>query len=98
MSILPLPPTTGNPSVPVTQADDRPVDLWGKFDPPRLPIGLLPDVIEQFATIKGRHMGCDPAGLAMTALAVCAAAIPDGIKVQMLRYDKGWCEAARLWC
>ncbi|EXL06687.1 hypothetical protein BG36_06375 [Aquamicrobium defluvii] len=58
---------------------------------------MLPDVIEQFATIKGRHMGCDPAGLAMTALAVCAAAIPDGIKVQMLRYDKGWCEAARLW-
>jgi hypothetical protein len=74
-----------------------PVDLWGKFEPPTLPRGVLPDVIERFAFEQGRDMGADMAGIAVSALAVCAAAIPDKIKLQVKRHNKGWLESARIW-
>ena len=74
-----------------------PVDLWNKFTPPKLPIGLLPKVIERYAFEQGRQMGCDPVGLAMSALVVCAAAIPDSLQIQPKRYDHGWKLSTRLW-
>lgn len=86
----------GAPANPVP-ADYRPVDLWGKFDPPPLPLGLLPTAIEQFATVMAAHMGADPAGLAMAALTVCAAAIPDSVQLQVKHHDPGWKESARIW-
>jgi Protein of unknown function (DUF3987) len=83
----PPPPATG---------DSNPVDLWGYFEPPKLPQGLLPKSIESYAFAQARTMGVDPGGLAMAALAVCAAAIPDRIKLTMKSGDD-WGEAARLW-
>jgi hypothetical protein len=73
-----------------------PVDLWAKFDPPTLPRGVLPDVIERFAFDRGQAMGADMAGVAIAALAVCAAAIPDKIKLKVKRHDD-WPESARIW-
>jgi hypothetical protein len=75
----------------------QPLDMWASFNPPELPLGLLPQVIEDFALSEGRMMGADPAGLAMAALTACAAAIPDKIKLQPKRHDSYWLEAARLW-
>jgi hypothetical protein len=75
----------------------EPVDLWGQFDPPLLPLGLLPDVIERFAFEEGELTGADPSGLAMAALAVCAAALPDHTQLKVKRHDPHWLEAARLW-
>ena len=75
----------------------EPVDLWGQFDPPALPIGLLPDVIERFALEEGDLTGADPSGLAVAALAVCAAALPDHTQLQVKKHDPNWLEAARLW-
>jgi hypothetical protein len=77
--------------------DVEPVDLWGQFDPPPLPQGLLPKTIERFALEEADLMGVDPSGLAMAALAVCAAALPDHTKLQVKRHDPNWLEAARLW-
>ena len=74
-----------------------PVDLWANFSPPDLPTGLLPELIEKFARIEGATMGADPAGLAMGALTVCAAAISDEIKLQPKRHVDFWKESARLW-
>ena len=74
-----------------------PVDLWAKFVPPTLPRGLLPKLIEDFAFDRGSVMGCDMAGLAVGALVVCAASIPETIKLQPKRHDTEWQEAARLW-
>lgn len=74
----------------------NPVDLWGSFDPPDLPGGLLPPIIEQFARTNGAQMGADPAGLAMAALVACAAAIPDAVQIKVKRHDD-WTESARLW-
>lgn len=74
----------------------EPVDLFGRFAPPPLPRGLLPPVIEQFAVVQGEYMGADPAGLAMAALTVCAASLPDSAKLRV-KPGEGWAESARLW-
>jgi hypothetical protein len=74
-----------------------PRDLWAKFDVPVLPTGLLPEVIEKFTFAQAGLMGCDPAAIAMGALTVCAAVIPDEIKLQVKRYDPKWLESTRLW-
>jgi hypothetical protein len=57
----------------------------------------LPDIIERFAVDQARTMGADVAGIAVSALAVCAAAIPDKIQLQVKKHDAGWLESARLW-
>jgi hypothetical protein len=74
-----------------------PVDLWAKFDAPELPTDILPSVIERYARGQATLTGADPAGLAMAALTVCAAAIPDRIKVQPKVHEHGWRECARIW-
>ncbi|MFV1918722.1 DUF3987 domain-containing protein [Sphingomonas sp. MJ1 (PH-R8)] len=43
------------------------------------------------------QMGADPAGLAMAGLTVCAAAIPDTLRVQVQQHDGRWKESARIW-
>lgn len=87
-------PTT---SLPVAANDNAPVDLWAEREKPSLPAGLLPRVIEDFARNRAEQMGVDPGGLAMAALAVCAAAIPDAINIQVKRHDPDWLESARIW-
>lgn len=81
---------------PATDAKPRPFDLWGQFNPPAFPRGVLPLVLEDFAFTMGRIMGCDPAGLAMTALTNCAAAIPDSVKLKVKQHEQ-WTERACLW-
>jgi len=80
-----------------SEASVTPIDLWGHLNPPELPRGLLPAVIERFALVQGGLMGVDPGGLAVAALVVCAAAIPDAIELQVKKHDRGWTESARLW-
>jgi hypothetical protein len=79
-----------------TEPSTAPVDLWNTFAAPPLPTGLLPKVIEDFAFEQGRLMGADPAGLALSALTVCAAAIPDRIKLKIKRHTN-WMESTRMW-
>jgi hypothetical protein len=79
------------------QSPAEPINLWGHFDPPSLPLGLLPRVIEQFAIEESELMGADCGGLALGALAVCAAALPDHTMLQVKKHDPNWLEAARLW-
>ncbi len=75
----------------------EPVDVWETAAHPPLPPDVLPDVIADFATILADTMGADPAGLAMAALAVCGAAIPDAIAIQPKEHDRSWLESGRLW-
>lgn len=75
----------------------EPVDLWQRYEAPAMPLELLPGPIGPFAKQAAYVMGVDPAGLAMAALTVCAAAITDEIALQVKRHDTGWRESARLW-
>ena len=75
----------------------EPVDLWGNFEPPTLPRGLLPKLIENYAFAQAATMGVDSGGVAMAALTVCAGAIPDRIELVMKHHTRDWSESARLW-
>lgn len=77
--------------------EQYPIDLWSTVGPPKLPLGLLPRIVEEFAVVMGYHMGASSAGLAMSALAVMGAAIPDRIQLQVKEHDKTWLESARIW-
>ena len=75
----------------------EPVDLWGQFDPPALPTGLLPEVLERFAREEAELTGADSSGIAAAALTVCAAALSDYTQLQVKKHDSHWLESARLW-
>lgn len=85
------------PAEPANDDDDGPVDLWQQRAHPPLPAGILPKPIEDFARSQAELMGVDPGGLAAAALAVCAAATPDAIKLRVKRHDANWLESARIW-
>lgn len=74
-----------------------PIDLWNKVGTPVFPLGVLPEVIERYSRTMGLCMGADPCGIAMAALTVVAAAIPDRIKLRVKKNNTGWMESARLW-
>ena len=82
---------------PSNDPEVQPVDLWAELATPSLPDGCLPKAIEDLAKHQAKLMGVDPGGMAMAALTVCAAAIPDSIHVQVKEHDDNWTEAARLW-
>lgn len=79
------------------EQEAAPFDLWAKAPVPPFPEFMLPPLISRFARIRADMIGCDPSGLAMTALATCGALIRDGIKLKMKRHDDRWKESARLW-
>jgi len=81
----------------VAANQNGPIDLWSSAAHPRLPPDTLPHVVGDFATIMADTMGADPCGLAMAALAVCGAAIPDSIVIQPKEHDRSWTESGRLW-
>lgn len=78
------------------QEEVGPVDLWAAPPVPRLPRGILPPLIERFAFDSADQMGTDPAGFAMSALAVCASVIDDKIKLKPKQHEN-WTENARIW-
>jgi hypothetical protein len=74
-----------------------PYDFWGdKFSPPDLPTGVLPEILERFALDRSTASGADVAGYAAATLAVCAAAIPDVVRLKVKRFDD-WYERPCLW-
>ncbi|MCD1590377.1 DUF3987 domain-containing protein [Qipengyuania citrea] len=86
------------PLWPVKRAEDeRPVDLWGQFEPTPLQRGILPKVLDDYVWPTADRMGADPAGLAMAGLVAFAAAIPDAVRLQVKEHDPAWLESARIW-
>ena len=75
----------------------EPVPLWNKPLAPPLPRGVLPPVIEEFAFAQSELMGADASGLAMSALTVCAAVVPNTIQLQVKKHDASWHESTRMW-
>lgn len=74
----------------------EPVDIWAETASPTMPHGVFPGVIDEFARARAEQMGVDPGGLAMACLSVCAAAVPDNLKLKMKRHEN-WQESARIW-
>ena len=82
---------------PPSEKPEEPIgDPFGKLDAPPLPKGLLPTVIEAYAEREARAKGVVFHAPAMAALTVCAAAIPDGVRIRV-KVHEPWYERARLW-
>ncbi len=88
------PPMAGKLYLP---PDECPIDLWNTIGAPSYPQGLLPKVIDDFAIVMAERYGASASGLAMSALTVMAAAIPDHVKLQPKVHDPSWLESARIW-
>jgi hypothetical protein len=88
-----------------TMRDDRredgpppPLDIFWSFTPdPVLTRDMLPETIAAFAFDVAERNGISPEAVAMSALAACAGAIHDGIKLQPYRHDTEFTQSARLW-
>jgi len=71
-------------------------DPFHKLPAPPLPRGLLPPILEAFAEREARIKGVEFAAPAMAGLTVCAAAIPDHVRLRV-KVHEPWQESARLW-
>lgn len=78
------------------KAEAAPLDLWARYNPPSLPSGILPALIEEFSIARADQMGVDPGGLAMSALTACSSVIRDSIRIKVKQHEK-WTESARIW-
>lgn len=85
-----------NRAADAAKTEAQPLDLWARYNPPVVPKGVLPDIIERFAFARADQMGVDPGGLAMAALTSCAAVIRDSIKIKVKQHEN-WTESARIW-
>lgn len=76
----------------------EPLDLFAEFPVPHIRREMLPDAIADYAFDQGELVGVEPAMIAIPSLVACAAALHDGVQLQVKRYETGWRESARLWC
>ena len=71
-------------------------DPFAKLAVPELATGIMPETIERFAKHEALVKGVQFHGPAMAALAICAAAIPDHVRIRV-KVHEPWEEASRLW-
>ena len=65
---------------------------------PELPRGALPELIEKVSFAESAHMGVDPGVMAMSILTMCAASIPDQLRLKVKRaVTDRWYQSAGLW-
>ena len=84
----------------VEEVDTAPLDFFGDtdvFGEPEWPDDACPLVIDAFARDEAARLGVCPSMIAMAAITVAAAAIPDTFKVQPKELDTEWTEGPRIW-
>jgi hypothetical protein len=78
------------PSVPSERRKGAPaVERYQDF-----PVQSLPPVVRELVSQGAAALGCDPAYVALPALAVCAAAVGNS---RSIRLKESWCEPSVLW-
>ena len=78
------------------EKETQPADLWETQEPPAIPEGILPPIIENFAAVTAKSKGIDPGGIVMSCLTACASVITDKIEIKVKR-NEDWRESARIW-
>jgi len=71
-------------------------DPWQRFAVPRFPLDTLPEAVASFVSAQSAVVGCDPGGLAMSALVALSAAIDHRSTLRMMRHGD-WLVSPRLW-
>jgi Protein of unknown function (DUF3987) len=62
-----------------------------------LPIGVVPDIIEAWARDRAKLLGIEPGAVAAALLAVLAALVPAGNRLQLRQHDTDWTVKCILW-
>jgi hypothetical protein len=78
----------------------EPLDLFGDATlagQPVLARDALPETLAAFVFDTAERMGVEPGMMALPALAVCAAALDDGIRIQPRVLDTTWTEPPIIW-
>ncbi|MCA3631307.1 MAG: DUF3987 domain-containing protein [Methylobacterium sp.] len=83
--------------LPASEASSPPLfDPWREFIVPDVPAGVLPDIIERFATGQSSIMGACRNALVMAALAALSGAVDHRTSLRLMRNGK-WTASPRLW-
>jgi hypothetical protein len=71
-------------------------DPWEEIQVPDMPTGCLPEIVEEFACVNGRLIGCDPNALAMACIATMGCALDHQFGLKLMR-NGSWWVSPRLW-
>ena len=71
-------------------------DPWREVVVPELPRGLLPDIVDRFASEQSTTMGACRSAIGFAALAALSGAINHATSLRMMR-NGGWSVSPRLW-
>ncbi|MCA3641760.1 MAG: DUF3987 domain-containing protein [Methylobacterium sp.] len=83
--------------LPGSEASSPPLfDPWREFIVPDVPAGVLPDIIERFATGQSSIMGACRNALVMAALAALSGAVDHRTSLRLMRNGE-WTAKPRLW-
>jgi hypothetical protein len=77
---------------------EDPTDFWtGESEPPDLPDGVVPEIVERFARDRGRSLGVEAGAPAACLLAALASGIPASNFLQMRQKNPHWTVKAINW-
>jgi hypothetical protein len=76
----------------------KPADLWeANADPPDLPTGIIPRLIERYARDRGGRLGVEPGAVAAISLVSFGSLIHASNCIQVRQNDPHWTECPILW-
>ena len=77
---------------------DEPTNLWSAdTDPPNLPVGVVPELVERYARDRGRRLGVEPGGVAALSIVALSSLIHASNCIQVQQKDPHWTERPILW-
>ena len=77
---------------------EDPTDFWtGESEPPDLPEGVVPEIVERFARDRGRRLGVEAGAPAACLITSLAAAISARNNLQVRQKDPLWTVKPILW-
>ena len=76
----------------------EPSDVWmDETNPPDLPPGVVPAIIEAAARDDARRLGIEPGASAAARIVALGSLVPAGNQMQMRQHDTGWTVRPVLW-
>ncbi|BBZ98229.1 hypothetical protein BRDID11004_08620 [Bradyrhizobium diazoefficiens] len=76
----------------------EPADVWmDETNPPDLPPGVVPAIIEAAARDDARRLGIEPGASAAARIVALGSLVPAGNQMQMRQHDTGWTVRPVLW-
>jgi hypothetical protein len=76
----------------------EPADVWmDETNPPDLPPGVVPAIVEAAARDDARRLGIEPGASAAARVVALGSLVPAGNQMQMRQHDTGWTVRPILW-